>query len=200
MMQPTSCPRPTPLLTCSPIRSKTSPPLSIWWTSAGNWDRTFHFFHMGAELCGILFICAFPTSVNLAKYSWSMHFFYAPVSTVFHLGHWFTSHYNIRNSHPYFVSQLEWKLFFPCFHSELLLNKHMEYFHSWMYPLSHELILHSIRNPLVSGFYKLLSVTMKIAKRIKYYQVGFLFLGYLKNEFCQLLMKQEYQVVFHHVL
>ncbi|KAK5898290.1 hypothetical protein CgunFtcFv8_015721 [Champsocephalus gunnari] len=39
-----------------------------------------------------------------------------------------------------------------------------------MYPLSHELILHSIRNPLVSGFYKLLSVTMKIGKRIKYYQ------------------------------
>uniref|UniRef100_A0A3B4GXZ9 DNA-dependent protein kinase catalytic subunit n=1 Tax=Pundamilia nyererei TaxID=303518 RepID=A0A3B4GXZ9_9CICH len=60
------------------------------------------------------------------------------------------------------------------FCSELLLNKHMEYFHSWMYPLSHELILHSIRNPLVSGFYKLLSVTMKIAKRIKYYQVAVL--------------------------
>uniref|UniRef100_A0A3B4GWP3 DNA-dependent protein kinase catalytic subunit n=1 Tax=Pundamilia nyererei TaxID=303518 RepID=A0A3B4GWP3_9CICH len=60
------------------------------------------------------------------------------------------------------------------FCSELLLNKHMEYFHSWMYPLSHELILHSIRNPLVSGFYKLLSVTMKIAKRIKYYQCMFL--------------------------
>ncbi|KAM7370115.1 hypothetical protein PAMP_011395 [Pampus punctatissimus] len=57
------------------------------------------------------------------------------------------------------------------FCSELLLNKHVEYFHSWMYPLSHELILHSIRNPLVSGFYKLLFVTMKIAKRIKYYQV-----------------------------
>uniref|UniRef100_A0A3Q3ESV4 DNA-dependent protein kinase catalytic subunit n=1 Tax=Kryptolebias marmoratus TaxID=37003 RepID=A0A3Q3ESV4_KRYMA len=56
------------------------------------------------------------------------------------------------------------------FCSELLLNKHVEYFHSWMYPLSHELILHSIRNPLVSGFYKLLSVTMKIAKRIKYFQ------------------------------
>lgn len=47
----------------------------------------------------------------------------------------------------------------------------MEYFHSWVYPLSHELVLHSIRNPLVSGFYKLLSVTMKIAKKIKYYQV-----------------------------
>ncbi|KAL3040873.1 hypothetical protein OYC64_011786 [Pagothenia borchgrevinki] len=56
------------------------------------------------------------------------------------------------------------------FCSELLLTKHVEYFDSWMYPLSHELILHSIRNPLVSGFYKLLSVTMKIAKRIKYYQ------------------------------
>lgn len=60
---------------------------------------------------------------------------------------------------------------FPFFCSELLLNKHVEYFHSWVYPLSHELILHSIRNPLVSGFYKLLSVAMKIAKRIKYYQV-----------------------------
>uniref|UniRef100_A0A673C7H7 DNA-dependent protein kinase catalytic subunit n=1 Tax=Sphaeramia orbicularis TaxID=375764 RepID=A0A673C7H7_9TELE len=57
------------------------------------------------------------------------------------------------------------------FCSELLLNKHVEYFQSWMYPLSHELILHSIRNPLVSGFYKLLSVTMRIAKRIRYYQV-----------------------------
>ncbi|XP_022045230.2 DNA-dependent protein kinase catalytic subunit [Acanthochromis polyacanthus] len=56
------------------------------------------------------------------------------------------------------------------FCSELLQTKHVEYFQSWMYPLSHELILHSIRNPLVSGFYKLLSVTMKIAKRIKYYQ------------------------------
>ncbi|XP_039982420.1 DNA-dependent protein kinase catalytic subunit isoform X2 [Xiphias gladius] len=53
---------------------------------------------------------------------------------------------------------------------ELLLTKHVEYFQAWMYPLSHELILHSIRNPLVSGFYKLLSVTLKIAKRIKYYQ------------------------------
>lgn len=56
------------------------------------------------------------------------------------------------------------------FCSELLLSKHVEYFESWMYPLSHELILHSIRNPLVSGFYKLLSVTMKIAQKIKYYQ------------------------------
>ncbi|KAM4606662.1 DNA-dependent protein kinase catalytic subunit [Polymixia lowei] len=56
------------------------------------------------------------------------------------------------------------------FCSELLLNKHVEYFQPWVYSLSHELILHSIRNPLVSGFYKLLSVSMKIAKRINYYQ------------------------------
>ncbi|XP_041669965.1 DNA-dependent protein kinase catalytic subunit [Cheilinus undulatus] len=56
------------------------------------------------------------------------------------------------------------------FCSELLLNNHVEYFESWVFPLSHELILHSIRNPLVSGFYKLLSVNMKISKRIKYYQ------------------------------
>ncbi|XP_034562055.1 DNA-dependent protein kinase catalytic subunit [Notolabrus celidotus] len=56
------------------------------------------------------------------------------------------------------------------FCSELLLNNHVEYFQSWVYHLSHELILHSIRNPLVSGFYKLLSVSMNVSKRIKYYQ------------------------------
>uniref|UniRef100_A0A3Q4AQN1 DNA-dependent protein kinase catalytic subunit n=1 Tax=Mola mola TaxID=94237 RepID=A0A3Q4AQN1_MOLML len=59
------------------------------------------------------------------------------------------------------------------FCSELLLSKHAEYFQCWVFPLSHELVLHSIRNPLVSGFYKLLSVTMKISKKIKYYQVIF---------------------------
>lgn len=67
--------------------------------------------------------------------------------------------------------------------SELLLNTHVEYFQSWMYPLSHELILHSIRNPLVSGFYKLLSVGMKIAKRIKYYQVIFPLFNFFKINF-----------------
>lgn len=61
--------------------------------------------------------------------------------------------------------------FFFSAHSELLLKRHVEYFQSWVYPLSHELILHSIRNPLVSGFYKLLSVTMRVAKKIRYYQV-----------------------------
>ncbi|KAG7275797.1 hypothetical protein CRUP_038277 [Coryphaenoides rupestris] len=57
------------------------------------------------------------------------------------------------------------------FCSELLLSRQVEYFEPWVYPLSHQLILHSIRNPLVSGFYKLLAVSMRISKRIQYYQV-----------------------------
>lgn len=72
---------------------------------------------------------------------------------------------NASQSHP---------LFFCLLYSELLLKRHVEYFQSWVYPLSHELVLHSIRNPLVSGFYKLLSVAMRVAKKIRYYQVHFL--------------------------
>lgn len=60
------------------------------------------------------------------------------------------------------------------FLSELLLTKQLEYFQSWVYPFSHELIVYSIRSPLVSGFYKLLSVAMIISKKINYYQVIFL--------------------------
>ncbi|XP_041924731.1 DNA-dependent protein kinase catalytic subunit isoform X1 [Alosa sapidissima] len=56
------------------------------------------------------------------------------------------------------------------FSSELLSQKRLEYFEQWVYPLSHELILQSIRFPLVSGFYRLLSLTMTIAKKIKYFQ------------------------------
>ncbi|XP_066575742.1 DNA-dependent protein kinase catalytic subunit isoform X2 [Amia ocellicauda] len=56
------------------------------------------------------------------------------------------------------------------FCSELLLWKHAEYFEQWVYPLGHELVLQSTRFPLVSGFYKLLSLSMKIAKKIKYFQ------------------------------
>uniref|UniRef100_A0AAR2L7W1 DNA-dependent protein kinase catalytic subunit n=1 Tax=Pygocentrus nattereri TaxID=42514 RepID=A0AAR2L7W1_PYGNA len=57
------------------------------------------------------------------------------------------------------------------FCSELLPSKNPEYFTQWMYPLCHELILQSIRFPLVSGFYKLLSLAMTIGKKIKYFQV-----------------------------
>ncbi|XP_069777633.1 DNA-dependent protein kinase catalytic subunit isoform X2 [Narcine bancroftii] len=52
----------------------------------------------------------------------------------------------------------------------LLLEKHTEYFEHWMYRFGHELILRSTQFPLVSGFYKLLSVAMKIAKKIKYFK------------------------------
>ncbi|KAF4089760.1 hypothetical protein AMELA_G00069750 [Ameiurus melas] len=56
------------------------------------------------------------------------------------------------------------------FCSTLLPSKNPEYFAQWVYPLCHELILQSIRFPLVSGFYKLLSLSMVIAKKIKYFQ------------------------------
>ncbi|KAL4648766.1 DNA-dependent protein kinase catalytic subunit isoform X1 [Arapaima gigas] len=58
------------------------------------------------------------------------------------------------------------------FCSELLLQTNTAYFEQWVYSLGQELILRSSRCPLVSGFYKLLSVTMKMAKKIKYFQQG----------------------------
>ncbi|XP_056629192.1 DNA-dependent protein kinase catalytic subunit isoform X2 [Triplophysa dalaica] len=56
------------------------------------------------------------------------------------------------------------------FCSELLPSRNPEYFGQWMYPLCHELILQSIRFPLVSGFYKLLSLSMGVSKKIHYFQ------------------------------
>nr|XP_014345420.1 PREDICTED: DNA-dependent protein kinase catalytic subunit [Latimeria chalumnae] len=53
---------------------------------------------------------------------------------------------------------------------ELLPEKHVEFFEPWMYGFGHEVILQSTRLPLVSGFYKLLSVSMKIARKIKYFE------------------------------
>ncbi|XP_054250756.1 DNA-dependent protein kinase catalytic subunit [Indicator indicator] len=53
---------------------------------------------------------------------------------------------------------------------EILPEKHVEYFSPWLYSFGYELIIHSTRLPLISGFYKLLSVTMKIAKKIKYFE------------------------------
>lgn len=60
-----------------------------------------------------------------------------------------------------------------CLSSELLLKEQLQYFRAWVYPLSHQLVFYSIRSPLVSGFYKLLSAAMTIAKKIKYFQVMF---------------------------
>ncbi|XP_067887902.1 DNA-dependent protein kinase catalytic subunit isoform X2 [Heterodontus francisci] len=56
------------------------------------------------------------------------------------------------------------------FCGQLLLEKHTDFFEQWVYRFGHELILRSTQFPLVSGFYKLLSVTMKIAQKIKYFQ------------------------------
>uniref|UniRef100_A0A663E412 DNA-dependent protein kinase catalytic subunit n=1 Tax=Aquila chrysaetos chrysaetos TaxID=223781 RepID=A0A663E412_AQUCH len=53
---------------------------------------------------------------------------------------------------------------------EILPEKHVEYFSPWVYSFGYELIIHSTRLPLISGFYKLLSVTMKIARKIKYFE------------------------------
>ncbi|OXB55687.1 hypothetical protein ASZ78_003819 [Callipepla squamata] len=53
---------------------------------------------------------------------------------------------------------------------DILPDKHVEYFKPWVYSFGYELIIHSTRLPLISGFYKLLSVTMKIAKKIKYFE------------------------------
>lgn len=62
-------------------------------------------------------------------------------------------------------------VFFRIGFREILPEKHVEYFHPWVYSFGYELVTHSTRLPLISGFYKLLSVTMKIAKRIKYFEV-----------------------------
>uniref|UniRef100_A0A7M4FFG4 DNA-dependent protein kinase catalytic subunit n=1 Tax=Crocodylus porosus TaxID=8502 RepID=A0A7M4FFG4_CROPO len=54
---------------------------------------------------------------------------------------------------------------------EILPKKHLEYFKPWVYSFGYELIIQSTRLPLISGFYKLLSVVMKIAKKTKYFEV-----------------------------
>ncbi|XP_041045109.1 DNA-dependent protein kinase catalytic subunit isoform X2 [Carcharodon carcharias] len=56
------------------------------------------------------------------------------------------------------------------FCGELLLEKHTDFFEQWVYRFGHELILRSTQFPLISGFYKLLSLTMKIAQKIKYFE------------------------------
>ncbi|KFP72380.1 DNA-dependent protein kinase catalytic subunit, partial [Acanthisitta chloris] len=53
---------------------------------------------------------------------------------------------------------------------EILPQKHVEYFKPWVYSFGYELIIHSTRLPLISGFYKLLSIAMKIAKRMRYFE------------------------------
>ncbi|XP_069813698.1 DNA-dependent protein kinase catalytic subunit isoform X2 [Dendropsophus ebraccatus] len=56
------------------------------------------------------------------------------------------------------------------FCSEIIPNKHVEFFEPWVYVLGYELVLKSTRLPLISGFYRLLSVVMKNAKKLKYFE------------------------------
>ncbi|XP_023586416.1 DNA-dependent protein kinase catalytic subunit isoform X2 [Trichechus manatus latirostris] len=52
---------------------------------------------------------------------------------------------------------------------EILPEKHMEFFEPWVYSFAYELILQSVRLPLISGFYKLLTVIVRNAKKMKYF-------------------------------
>ncbi|KAM9308363.1 DNA-dependent protein kinase catalytic subunit [Gastrophryne carolinensis] len=56
------------------------------------------------------------------------------------------------------------------FCSDILKDRHVEFFENWIYVFGHELILHSTRLPLVSGFYKLLSIVMKNTRKLKYFE------------------------------
>ncbi|KAM5211726.1 DNA-dependent protein kinase catalytic subunit isoform 1-T1 [Hipposideros larvatus] len=53
---------------------------------------------------------------------------------------------------------------------EILPEKHVEFFEPWVYSFAYELILQCTRLPLISGFYKLLSIAVTNAKKIKYFE------------------------------
>ncbi|XP_008592818.1 PREDICTED: DNA-dependent protein kinase catalytic subunit-like, partial [Galeopterus variegatus] len=53
---------------------------------------------------------------------------------------------------------------------EILPEKQVGFFEPWVYSFAYRLILRSTRLPLISGFYKLLSIAVKNAKKIKYFE------------------------------
>uniref|UniRef100_A0A8D1F779 DNA-dependent protein kinase catalytic subunit n=1 Tax=Sus scrofa TaxID=9823 RepID=A0A8D1F779_PIG len=53
---------------------------------------------------------------------------------------------------------------------DILPETHIEFFEPWLHPFAYEIILQSTRSPLISGFYKLLSVAVRNAKKIKYFE------------------------------
>ncbi|XP_008767155.1 DNA-dependent protein kinase catalytic subunit isoform X1 [Rattus norvegicus] len=53
---------------------------------------------------------------------------------------------------------------------EILPKKQVSFFEPWVYSFAYELILQSTRLPLISGFYKLLSIAVKNARKIKYFE------------------------------
>ncbi|GFO12449.1 DNA-dependent protein kinase catalytic subunit, partial [Plakobranchus ocellatus] len=56
------------------------------------------------------------------------------------------------------------------FCKDLLVTSQWRYFHIWVFTFTHALITLSTRHPLVSGFYKLMSVTMTVANKLDYFQ------------------------------
>ncbi|XP_061175418.1 DNA-dependent protein kinase catalytic subunit-like [Saccostrea echinata] len=64
---------------------------------------------------------------------------------------------------------------------EVLPEKHYGMFEKWMFLFCHTLILQSTEKPLVSGYYKLLAVCMKIANKLNYFQ-GMVSLSPVKKE------------------
>ena len=56
---------------------------------------------------------------------------------------------------------------------DLLPEKQIYMFERWVYSFGHQIILLSSKFPLVSGFYKLLAVCMKICSKLKYFKVKF---------------------------
>uniref|UniRef100_F6W6L3 DNA-dependent protein kinase catalytic subunit n=1 Tax=Monodelphis domestica TaxID=13616 RepID=F6W6L3_MONDO len=53
---------------------------------------------------------------------------------------------------------------------EILPEKHIQYFEPWIYSFGYELILQSTRLPLISGFYKLLAIAIRNAKKLRYFE------------------------------
>ncbi|XP_053414339.1 DNA-dependent protein kinase catalytic subunit [Nycticebus coucang] len=53
---------------------------------------------------------------------------------------------------------------------EILPEEQVGFFEPWVHSFAYELVLQSVRSPLISGFYKLLSVAVKNAKKIKYFE------------------------------
>ncbi|XP_021104653.1 DNA-dependent protein kinase catalytic subunit isoform X3 [Heterocephalus glaber] len=53
---------------------------------------------------------------------------------------------------------------------EILPEKQVKFFEPWVYSFSYELILQSTRLPLISGFYKLLAIGVRNAKKMKYFK------------------------------
>ena len=56
------------------------------------------------------------------------------------------------------------------FCQDVLLTQHCQLFSDWVMTLTHALVVMSTQHPLVSGFYKLLSITMTLAGRLNYFK------------------------------